>query len=264
MARKKLVKTEPIPTTLTPYEAATPAKRRGRPPGTPRTAPQPVIIKSQPQMFNAQGKPIVKYLNNADMLKAVLASKEKGRMNEELATMLMMLVKRYGTKGNFVGYTYNDEMQSFALMMLTKTWASFNEKKSPNCFAYYTQCVKNSFIQYLKTEKKNQRLRDALLCDAGFMPSYSYQLDYSRKHHDEESDAYERDVGVTPDHLENMRTDSIAVSKSFDRFDAVHSDDMEPVEGIEVEADNPLHSFDDDTIEEWVGDFDEGIDDLEI
>lgn len=230
MARKKEAIVETIPSTPSVLTDPVPTpKRRGRPPGTPRTAPQAVIVSSETPTLNAQGKPVVRYLNNSDMLKAVVASKAEGRMNPTLATMLSMLVKRYATKGNFVNYTYNDDMQSFALMMLVRTWASFDEKKWTNCFAYYTQCVKNSFIQYLNTEKKNQRLRDALIVDAGFMPSYSYQLDNARKMHDEESDAYERDVGVTPEILETVHTEALVVSKSFDRFDAadIHDDDFD-------------------------------------
>ena len=169
----------PKKTESTTPTSDTPKRKRGRPAGQPKTAPQPVL---EPHI-SITGKTTVKYLNNADMLKAVLESKEMGHMSDTLARMLMMLVRRYASKGNFSGYSYNDEMQSFALVSLTRTWASFDPAKSSNCFAYFTQCTHNSFIQYLAVEKKQQLIRDEMMIDGGLMPSYSYQLDHASQHH---------------------------------------------------------------------------------
>ena len=88
-----------------------------------------------------------KYLNNKDLLAEVLLSKEQGAMTDKLAHMLTMLCARYGKRAQFSGYSYNDDMQSFAMMQLVSTWNGFNPEKSNNPFAFYTQCIKNSFIQ---------------------------------------------------------------------------------------------------------------------
>ena len=119
----------------------------------------------------------VNYLNNADMLKEVIKSHQMGQMSPGLAKMLTLLAQRYGSKANFANYTYNDDMQAYALMMLCKTWKNFNPEKSSNPFAYYTQCVKNCFKQYLVTEKKHRTLRDKLLVANGMTPSHTYQLE---------------------------------------------------------------------------------------
>lgn len=117
----------------------------------------------------------VNYLNNRDLLKQVIVSKKKGKMSDELANMLMLLVKRYALKSNWNGYTYNEDFQGEALMNLCKSWHMFNEKKYSNAFAFYTQAIKNSFIQILNKERKYRNIRDALLVNSGQMPSNAYQ-----------------------------------------------------------------------------------------
>lgn len=121
----------------------------------------------------------VKYLNNKDLLAQVVLSKSKVKMSGELAKMLQLLTSRYAKKGNFANYTYNDDMQSYAMLMLVKTWNSFDPAKSSNPFAFFTQCIKNSFIQYLNYEKRQRDIRDEVLVDSGLSPSYNYQYEYS-------------------------------------------------------------------------------------
>jgi len=74
------------------------------------------------------------------------------------------------------GNTYNEDMQAYAMMMLVKSWYKFNKEKSSNPFAFFTQCVKNFFRQYLNQEKKHRDIRDACMVDVGLTPSYTYQL----------------------------------------------------------------------------------------
>lgn len=117
------------------------------------------------------------YLNNADLLQEVIKSHAQGRMTDGLAKMLTLLCARYASKGNFANYTYNDDMQAYALMMLCRTWKNFNSDKYSNPFAYYTQCVKNCFRQYLMSEKKHRIIRDKLLVANGMAPSHTYLMD---------------------------------------------------------------------------------------
>ena len=102
-------------------------------------------------------------------------------MSDKLARMLQMLCARYGRRGQFANYTYNEDMQAYAMMMLVRTWNSFNPEKSKNPFAFFTQCVKNSFIQYLNSEKRHRTIRDELMVDRGLNPSYTYQLEHEAK-----------------------------------------------------------------------------------
>lgn len=138
----------------------------------------------------SQEKPVF-YLNNKELLIAVRESKENGKMSAKLARMLQLLCSKYANKGNFVNYSYNEDMQAYAMMMLVRTWASFDPNKSNNPFAFFTQCIKHSFIQYLNQEKRQRTIRDLVLVDQGLNPSFTYQEEVSDQHYvEDEQDFY--------------------------------------------------------------------------
>ena len=119
------------------------------------------------------------YVKNKDLLEEVIACRKVGKMSDRLAKMLMLICERYARKGIFVSYTYNEDMQMFAMMNLVRSWASFNPEKSDNPFAYYTSCIKNSFRQYLNHEKSHRKIRDALLMENGMDPSHTFTEEYN-------------------------------------------------------------------------------------
>lgn len=86
------------------------------------------------------------------------------------------VARRNGTV-YLTGNTYNDEMQSAALLQLSEVGLKFNEARSQNPFAYYTATITNSFTRVLNLEKRNQNIRDDVLQDGGYMPSFNRQLD---------------------------------------------------------------------------------------
>lgn len=123
------------------------------------------------------------YLSKKELLSAVMESKGLGRMSDDLAFKLQLLTDKYARSAQYARYTFNDDMRAYAMMMLVRTWNSFNPEKSDNPFAFYTQCIKNSFIQYLNREKRQRNIRDELLVDQGLTPSYTYQMEYEGSHH---------------------------------------------------------------------------------
>lgn len=105
-------------------------------------------------------------------------SLSQGRVTNKLAMMFMKLVERYSQKGNWRGYTYLDEMKSQALMQLVETALKFDESKSDNAFSYYTMIVTNCFRGTLNSEDKISTIKNKLMIDAGYNPSYNFQLDH--------------------------------------------------------------------------------------
>lgn len=103
-------------------------------------------------------------------------SKTHGRITDDLGRMFMKLVERFGTRGNWRGYTYNDEMRATALLQLSFVGLQFDESKSNNPFGYYTTVLNNSFTRVLNSEKRNQDIRDDLLERNGLTPSFSRQM----------------------------------------------------------------------------------------
>jgi hypothetical protein len=108
-------------------------------------------------------------------------NKDHGKMTPQLARMFIKLCERYGSKGNWRGYTYNDEMRSQALLQLSQVGLQFDESKSNNPFAYYTATITNSFTRVLNVEKRNQGLRDDILEMNSLQPSYTRQTDNAIK-----------------------------------------------------------------------------------
>jgi DNA-directed RNA polymerase specialized sigma24 family protein len=134
-------------------------------------------LQPEPTPIPPSAPPKVNYLNNKDLLAEVKRSKEKGEMTPKLANMLTLLCNRYGKRANFVNYTYNEDMQAYAMLMLVRTWNSFDPAKSDNPFAFFTQCIKHSFIQFLYQEKRQRNIRDLLMVDQGLTPSFGFMAD---------------------------------------------------------------------------------------
>lgn len=100
-----------------------------------------------------------------------------GRMTNRLGAMFMKLADKYGTRGNWRGYTYVDEMKAQAVVQLAQVGLQFDESRSNNPFSWATQVVYTSFLKVLNTEKKSQSIRDDLLIMAGSSPSHTRQVE---------------------------------------------------------------------------------------
>lgn len=184
--------------TVGPYKNIHVAKRRPH----KRTPVQKVVAKPVAPKKKVAKKKVVKpkkprkvnYLNNKDLMLQVALSKEQEQMTDRLAHMLQTLAARYGRKGNFANYTYNDDMQAYAMMMLVRTWNRFDPAKSNNPFAFFTQCIKNSFIQFLNQERRQRDIRDVMLVDNGLDPSYTFQEAHAAKRDAERQTALSDEV----------------------------------------------------------------------
>jgi DNA-directed RNA polymerase specialized sigma24 family protein len=137
------------------------------------------------------------YLNNKELLAALEISNKKGKMSDTLAVMLQKLCERYSTRGNFVNYSYREDMVGYAMLMLVRTWKSFDATKGSNPFAFFTQCIKNSFIQYLNQEKRHRDIRDTLISQQGLSPSFNFSDDNDTHFVEDEQDfEYHKEIAA--------------------------------------------------------------------
>ena len=165
------------------------------------------------------------YINNKDMLAEVIKSKQQGEMTDKFARMIMLLVKRYSGQGSYSGYTYVEDMESYALFIVCKAWNSFDPEKYDNPFAYFTQTIKRAFWQYMHQEENHRDIRDAMLVKEGELPSHSFDEKYYQKMITE---AYKESVeakkmtkrfeNLLKRHIEMLLEDREAREKIFDEI----------------------------------------------
>lgn len=137
---------------------------------TPKTPPRKKTLSKKPKATTTKGH----YVTNAELLPAVIEAKKLGYMTNDLARMIMLIATNYSKKNNFIGYSFRDDMVSFALVNLMANGLKFNPEKSNNPFAFYTTAIHRSFLQYLADEAKHRNVRDELIMREGFNPSNSY------------------------------------------------------------------------------------------
>ena len=161
-------------------------------------------------------------------------SVDHGKITNSLAMMFMKLCERYGTRANWRGYTYNDEMQSQALMQLSQIGLQFDESKSENPFAYYTAAITNSFTRILNIEKKNQAIRDDLLEYNSMMPSFTRQNENTTH-----SPAYKKKMETAHGEVRQVNKTGIAkLNKVLKKKGKLDSDDFASVNSKKVDMTN--------------------------
>ncbi len=82
------------------------------------------------------------YLNNKSLYKEVVISKAMGKLTREAERMLILLAKN--TIKRFYYHNPDDKQDCLqnGLYMMFKFWYNFDEVKSTNAFAYYTEVFK--------------------------------------------------------------------------------------------------------------------------
>jgi len=110
------------------------------------------------------------YVNNADLLEALIAYKkecreaedagdEKPRVPDYIGTCIYQIATRLATKPNFSGYSYKEDMISDGIENCLLYINNFNPEKSQNPFAYFTQIIWYAFLRRIQKEKKQMYIR---------------------------------------------------------------------------------------------------------
>ena len=148
------------------------------------------------------------YVNKKEMYDEVVKCRETGVISRKLADMMTLMTERIIRKQNYIRYSYKEDMQAYALMMLVKTWKGFNPEKSNDPFAYYTTCIDNSYVQFLNKEKRHRDIRDKLLVENGFDPSYTYT-------EEEESRLRSTQTRDDEEDFDTLTQESLAIKQSM-------------------------------------------------
>jgi len=136
------------------------------PPKTPQEAPQ------------APRKRKKNYLNSEDMMQEIIISQSTGKLTEKLGEMFLLLAKKYISKPSWKGYTFTEDMQGDAVLACVRAVPLYN-CEFKNTFAYFTQIMKNCFIQNIKRFNKQQKIQQAVYDSAlPFLPQEVQKYDY--------------------------------------------------------------------------------------
>lgn len=81
---------------------------------------------------------------------------EKPQVSRYLGECFIKIATHLSYKGNFINYTFKDDMISDGIENCLTAVEKFDPAKSTNPFAYYTQIIYFAFIRRIQKEKKQQ------------------------------------------------------------------------------------------------------------
>lgn len=87
------------------------------------------------------------YLHNKDLFFEIIVSKAQGKLTHKSKLMLEILAKRTIKKMRY--YNNDDRMDCYqsGLLDMFSNWYNFNEEKSDNAFAYFTEVFKRGIAK---------------------------------------------------------------------------------------------------------------------
>ena len=128
-------------------------------------------------------KKSIHYVNNADFSNAVVEyveRVEKAKQNKTtipkvpdyVAQCFLRIAEGLSHKGNFIRYTYREEMVMDAVENCLKAISNYNLEAAtrtgkPNAFAYFTQITWYAFLRRITKEKKQQDIKLKYLTKSG-------------------------------------------------------------------------------------------------
>ena len=105
------------------------------------------------------------YVNNADFLEALTQykkncaqAKENGKEDPQIPNYIgecfLKIAEHLSRKPNFFSYSFREEMISDGIENCLMYFRNFDETKSKNPFAYFTQIIYFAFLRRIMKEKK--------------------------------------------------------------------------------------------------------------
>lgn len=87
------------------------------------------------------------YLQNKDLYMEIIVSKAQGKLTNKSNLMLEILAKKTIKKMRY--YNIEDKQDCFqsGLLDMFSNWHNFNEEKSDNAFAYFTEVFKRGLAK---------------------------------------------------------------------------------------------------------------------
>jgi len=119
------------------------------------------------------------YVNNKDFLDAIIQHKmaltsakeldqPKPIISRYIGECFLKIATHLSYKPNFVNYMFREDMVSDGIENCVQYINNFNQEKSTNPFAYFTQIVYFAFLRRIAKEKKQLEIKNKILDQSGF------------------------------------------------------------------------------------------------
>ena len=99
---------------------------------------------------------MAKYLNNADLLKEILISKEQGELTENAKNMFILLGNKTIKRMTYYNSIDRDDCLHTGYESLLTNWHNFDPNKSNNAFSYFTEIFKRAIAKGFNTLYKKK------------------------------------------------------------------------------------------------------------
>lgn len=119
------------------------------------------------------------YVDNEKMLEALIAHKKARMLNksaripEYLGECILKIANNLSYKGNFINYTYREDMVLDGIENSILYINSFDPDRYSNPFAYFTLIIYRAFLRRILKEKKQSYIKSELVKN---MPIDSFDL----------------------------------------------------------------------------------------
>ena len=119
------------------------------------------------------------YVNNKELLEALIVyrakvahAKEndlpKPRITNYLGECFLKIATHLSYKPNFVNYMFREDMISDGIENWVQYIHNFDQEKSRNPFAYFTQIIHYAFLRRIQKEKKQLEIKTKIIERTGF------------------------------------------------------------------------------------------------
>ena len=105
------------------------------------------------------------YVSNNEILSELREYQTTKVVSNKLCEIFYLIARNLTKKGNWVGYTYKEDMVQEAVYTCVRYIKNFDVEKGNNAFAYITIICNRAFIAYIKKQKKHSMIKDSCYQD---------------------------------------------------------------------------------------------------
>ena len=119
-----------------------------------------IINRKNTRKVQTKDRKKANYIDNVEFFNEIIDYQKRCRKNpktlipESLSMYFIKIANNLSNKGNFLSYSFKEDMISDGIENCLTYLHNFNPAKSKNPFSYFTQIIFFAFVRRIKKEKK--------------------------------------------------------------------------------------------------------------